>query len=467
MDLQLFDKQVYADRRQLLTQSLANDGLIVLLGNEESSMNYKDNHFSYRQDSSFLYYFGLDIAGLAAVIDTDTGEALIFGNELSIDDIIWTGVLPTVSEMAALVGVSQTRPYNDITHYIHKAQTTGRKVHILPPYRPENKIKLAAWLNVSLQDVADHVSVKLIKAVIAQRVIKTPLEIAEMEKAVSISVDMQLAVIKNTRPGIKGYELVAKANEVAIAANSRLGYPAIITPRGETLHTHYYGHTLQDGQMLLCDIGAENAMHYGGDLTRTVPVGQQFTTRQAELYEVVLNSMDHAISMLKPGVRYKDIHLAACQKLVEGLSQAGIMKGDAAEAVAAGAHTMFFQCGLGHMLGMDTHDMEDLGEPYVGYTDTLKKETTVFGLKSLRLGRELEAGYVLTIEPGIYIIPELIDRWQAENKYTDFINYDVLNTYRDFGGIRVEDNFLITDTGSHLLGKYLPKSLKEIEGLKG
>ena len=287
-----------------------------------------------------------------------------------------------------------------------------------------------------------------------------------MEKAVSISVDMMMEVIKHTRPGIKEYELVAKAQEVATANNSRLGYPAIITTHGQTLHTHYYGNTLQEGRMVLSDIGAENAMHYGGDLTRTFPIGKIFTNRQKELYEVVLNAMDHAINMLKPGVRYKDIHLAACRKLVEGLTQFGLMKGDADEAVATGAHTMFFQCGLGHMLGMDTHDMEDLGEPYVGYTDTLQKEISIFGLKSLRLGRELEAGFVLTVEPGIYIIPELIDRWQAEKKYADFINYDVLNTYRDFGGIRIEDNFLITDNGHQLLGKYLPKTLKEIEALK-
>ncbi|WP_419700650.1 aminopeptidase P family protein [Mucilaginibacter sp. NFX135] len=466
MKLQLFDKQVYTDRRNVLKQNIASDGIILLLGNEDSSMNYKDNCYPFRQDSTFLYYFGLDVQSLTAIIDTDTGEEVVFGNELTIDDIIWTGTLPTVHEMAALVGVTQTKPSDQVLHYVHKALIAGRKVHILPPYRPENRMKLAAWFNVSLEDIQDHVSVKLIKAVIAQRVIKTPLEIQEMEKAVSISVDMQLAVIKATRPGIKEYELVAKANEVVAAANGRLGYPAIITTHGQTLHTHYYGNTLQDGNMVLSDIGAENDMHYGGDLTRTFPVGRRFTNKQKELYEVVLNSMNHAISLLMPGTRYKDIHLAACQKLVEGLKQVNLMKGDAAEAVAAGAHTMFFQCGLGHMLGMDTHDMEDLGEPYVGYTDTLKKET-VFGLKSLRLGRELEAGYVLTVEPGIYIIPELIDRWKAENKYADFINYDVLNTYRDFGGIRIEDNFLITDTGSHLLGKYLPKTLKEIEELRG
>jgi len=462
MDLHLFNKQVYIDRRNVLKQNIGLDGIILLMGNEDSSMNYKDNCYPFRQDSSFLYYFGLDVPMLAAIIDTDTGEEVVFGNELSIDDIIWTGTLPSVKEMALMVGVTQTDTYKQILHFVHEAITAGRKVHILPPYRPENKIKLAAWLNVNLNDVAGHVSLKLVKAIIKQRAIKSLLEIEEMEKAVSISVDMQLAVIKHTRPGIKEYELVAKAHEAAAAANSRLGYPAIITTHGQTLHTHYYGNTLQEGSMVLSDIGAENAMHYGGDLTRTFPVGRSFTTRQKELYDV-----DHAISMLKPGVRYKDIHLAACQKLVEGLKQVNLMRGDPAEAVAAGAHTMFFQCGLGHMLGMDTHDMEDLGEQYVGYTDTLKKETAIFGLKSLRLGRELEKGFVLTIEPGIYIIPELIDRWAAEKKYANFIDYDVLNTYRDFGGIRIEDNFLITETGSHLLGKYLPKKSKEIEVLKG
>ncbi len=466
MHLNLFDRQVYTSRRQVLTQVMAGNGLIVLMGNEDSSMNYKDNTYLFRQDSTFLYYFGLDTHGLAAVIDTDSGEEVIFGNELTIDDIVWTCTLPTISEMAGMAGVTKTEPYNQLEQHIKKAITTGRQVHILPPYRPENKIKLADWLGTDLASLAQFVSLKLIKAVIAQRVIKTPLEVAEIEKAVNISIDMELAVIKHTRPGIKEYELVAKAHEVAIANDARLGYPAIITTHGQTLHTHYYGNTLEEGRMVLADIGAENNMHYGGDLTRTFPVGKHFTTRQKELYEVVLSAMNHAIDMLKPGVRYKDIHLAAAQKLAEGLTAVGIMKGDAAAAVDAGAHAMFFQCGLGHMLGMDTHDMEDLGEQYVGYTDTLKKETSIFGLKSLRLGRELEAGFVLTVEPGIYIIPELIDRWQAEGKYTDFINYDVLNTYRDFGGIRIEDNFLITETGSRVLGKYLPKSLVEMEELK-
>jgi Xaa-Pro aminopeptidase len=462
MNLLLFDKQVYTERRHVLTQTLGNQGLILLLGNEDSSMNYKDNTYLFRQDSSFLYYFGLDTPSLAAIIDTDTGETTIFGNDLTIDDIVWTGTLPTIAQMAALVGVSNTKPYAGIGQYIQKALSAGRPVHILPPYRPENKIKLGAWLD----NFSNYVSLPLIKAVIAQRVIKTPLEIAELENAVNISIDMQQAVIKHTRPGIKAYELVAKAHEVAISHNARLGYPAIITPQGQTLHTHDYSHTLREGDMVLCDIGAENQMHYGGDLTRTFPVSQTFSTRQAELYNIVLNVMDHAISMLQPGVRYRDIHLSACVKMTEYLTEIGLMKGNAEEAVAAGAHAMFFQCGLGHMLGMDTHDMEDLGEQYVGYTDTLKKETSLFGLKSLRLGRELEAGFVLTIEPGLYFIPELIDRWQAEKKHTAFINYDVLQTYRDFTGIRIEDNYVITDTGHRVLGKYFGRSLKEIEAMK-
>ena len=466
MSLHLFEKQVYINRRNKLRQNMGSCGLILLMGNSDSSMNYKDNCYPFRQDSTFLYYFGLDLAGLAAIIDTDSGEEIIFGDELTIDDIIWTGTLPSVSELAGDVGVTVTRPYHDIAKFVEKARISSREAHILPPYRPENKIKLAHWFNCSLPDLDDKVSVKLIKAVISQRAIKEAIEIKEMEKAVDISIDMQLAVINYARPGIKEFELVAKAIETAQANDAGLSYPAIITMYGQTLHTHYYGNTLVDGRMVLCDAGAENNKRYAGDLTRTFPVGKTFTSRQKDLYETVLAAMDHAISLLKPGVQYRQIHLEACTKLMEGLNQAGLTKGDPAEAVAAGAHTMFFQCGLGHMIGLDVHDMEDLGEQYVGYSDTLKKGTE-FGLKSLRLGRELEAGFTLTVEPGIYIIPELIDRWQAENKYKDFINYDVLNTYRDFGGIRIEDNFLITDDGCRLLGKYLPKSLKEIEGLKG
>lgn len=464
MHFTLFNSSVYSSRRQVLLQNMGT-GLIVLMGNEESSMNYKDNTYPFRQDSTFLYYFGLDVAGLAAVLDAESGEIIIFGNELSIDDIVWTGPLPSVKEMAAAVGVSDTAPYNDIAARIRKAQLAGRTIHILPPYRPENRIKLAEWLQVPVQDVDRQVSLKLVKAVISQRVIKETAEVAEIEKAVSISADMHLAGIQYARPGMKEYEVAAKVQEVAFAAGGRLSYPIICTVNGETLHNHYYGNTIREGQMLLLDAGAENDLHYAGDLTRTFPVGKKFTTEQKEVYNTVLASLDHAINLLKPGVRFRDVHAGACEKLVEGLTAIGIMKGNAAEAVAAGAHTLFFQCGLGHMMGMDVHDMEDLGEQYVGYSDDLQKSKE-FGWKSLRLGRAVEPGYVLTIEPGVYIIPSLIDQWVAEKKHTNFINYKTLEAFRNFSGIRVEDNFLVTADGNRKLGKYLPKSAEEIESLR-
>lgn len=464
MHFTLFDTAVYKSRRQTLLQNMGT-GLIVLMGNEESSMNYKDNWYPFRQDSTFLYYFGLDVAGLAAVLDTESGETVIFGNELSIDDIVWTGPLPSVKEMAATVGVSTTAPYADIATWIRKALFSGRTVHILPPYRPENRIKLAEWMQIPVQDVDSRVSLKLVKAVIRQRVIKEAVEVAEIEKAVSISADMHLAGIQYARPGMKEYEVAAKVQEIAYAAGGRLSYPIICTVNGETLHNHYYGNTIREGQMLLLDAGAENDLHYAGDLTRTFPVGKRFTTQQKEIYNTVLNALDHAISLLKPGIRFRDVHAGACEKLVEGLTAIGIMKGNAAEAVAAGAHTLFFQCGLGHMMGMDVHDMEDLGEQYVGYSDDLQKSKE-FGWKSLRLGRAVEPGYVLTIEPGVYIIPSLIDQWVAEKKHNNFINYTLLESYRNFSGIRVEDNFLVTANGNRKLGKFLPKSAEEIEALR-
>jgi Xaa-Pro aminopeptidase len=465
MHFNLFDTSVYKSRRQALLQNMGS-GLIVLMGNEETGMNYKDNWYPFRQDSTFLYYFGLDVAGLVAILDAESGEVVIFGNELSIDDIVWTGPLPSLKEMAGAVGVTQTAPYNDIATWVRKARGAGRTVHILPPYRAENKIRLADWFQIPVQDVDSQVSLPLIKSVIRQRVIKEDIEVAEIEKAVSISADMHLAGIKYAKAGMKEFEVAAKVQEAAYIAGGRLAYPIICTVNGETLHNHYYGNTIREGQMLLLDAGAESDLHYAGDLTRTFPVGKKFTTEQKEVYNTVVASLDHAVSLLKPGVRFRDVHAGACEKLVEGLTAMGIMKGNAAEAVAAGAHTLFFQCGLGHMMGMDVHDMEDLGEQYVGYSDDLQKSKE-FGWKSLRLGRAVEPGYVLTVEPGVYVIPTLIDQWAAEKKHTNFINYKALESFRNFSGIRIEDNFLVTADGNRKLGKYLPKTAEEIEALRG
>ncbi|MBO9198882.1 MULTISPECIES: aminopeptidase P family protein [Niastella] len=464
MNQPIFDQSVYVQRRRQLQSKLSN-GLVLLLGNEDSSMNYKDNCYPFRQDSTFLYYIGIDLPGMAVIFDLDENKEILFGENASIDDIIWTGPQPQVQELAEQVGIATSDNLAQLANLLAAARQAQRPIHILPPYRPENKIKLAAWLNCSIEQLHQFVSEPLVRSVISQREIKSAQEIQEMDKACTISADMHLAAIQYARPGMKEYELAAEVEAIALANYGRLSYPTILTINGQTLHNHFHGNTMQEGHMVLVDAGAETTGHYAGDLTRTFPVSNKFTSRQHELYNVVLEALEHAIALLRPGIQYKEIHTQACIKLTEGLTAIGLMKGNAQEAVAAGAHTMFFQCGLGHMIGLDVHDMEDLGEPLVGYDDQLKKSKE-FGWKSLRLGKALKTGFTLTVEPGIYIIPELIDRWKAEQKHTSFINYELLNDYRTFGGIRIEDNFVITDTGSKKLGKALPRKLEDIEALR-
>ena len=465
MQFKLFEKSVYTGRRSVLNKNIET-GLILFLGNEESSMNYKDNWYPYRQDSTFLYYFGLNIAGLSAIIDADSGEEIIFGNDLTIDDIVWTGPQPSVREMAAAVGINKTAAANEVSTYVNTALDSKRKIHIIPPYRPENKIKIAGLFNITVNEIGNSVSVALIKAIVNQRSYKEACEVEEMDRASAISADMHMAAMYFAKPGMKEYEIVAKVKEVAFANHADISFSPIVTIHGETLHNVYCGNTIHEGQLLLCDAGASNGMQYAGDLTTTYPVGKKFTTQQKEVYEIVLNAHNTAVAMLKPGVLFRDVYYAAAQKIVEGMQVLGMMKGNAEEAVAAGAHAMFFQCGLGHMIGLDVHDMEDLGEPYVGYNDVIKKSTQ-FGIKSLRLGRNLEPGFTLTVEPGVYCIPALMDQWKAEKKFESFINYEALETLRNFGGIRVEEDFLIINDGAKLLGKKLPMTVAEIEAIRG
>jgi Xaa-Pro aminopeptidase len=428
-------------------------------------MNYTDNTYRFRQDSHFLYYFGIDVAGLAAIIDADSSEEIIFGNELSMDDIVWTGPLPTIQEMAQNAGVTSTFSFDHIESYLQKAKTLHRNIHFLPPYRHDNIIRIAQWLDISLPEVKNSTSLPLIKAVISQRSVKEACEIHEIHKSAHITADMHLAAMHSCKSGMREYEMAAKVHQEALRQGGDLSFATILTINGQTLHNHYQGNVVREGQMILCDAGAENDMHYAGDMTCTFPVGKKFTQKQRDIYEIVLHTHQHAVNMLKPGIAYKEIYIKACEQIFSGLKNLGITKGDPEEAVHAGAHAMFFQCGLGHMMGLDVHDMEDLGEQYVGYSNTIKKGTQ-FGIKSLRLGKELEAGFVLTVEPGIYFIPALIDWWRSEGRHKDFINYDKLETYRDFSGIRIEEDFFITQNGSTLLGRSLPKTIAEIEELR-
>ena len=460
----MFSTQTYLKRRTQLIQQMPNQGLLLFLSNGESPINFEDNTYRFRQDSTFLYYFGIQQPHIAALIDVEANKTLIFGDELSMDALVWMGRQETLQAKGEKAGVTETRPYVELTTYIAAAKKTQRTIHYLPPYQPANKILLSELLQISIAEIQP--STTLIQAVVAQREIKEEQEISEIEKALTISSKMHLAAMRLAKPGVKEYEIAAAIQQIAAQEDCTLAYPSIVTVQGGILHNHYQGNTLKSGQLLLNDSGCETPMGYASDLTRTFPVDQKFTTEQRELYQVVLAAFEGAKKQLKAGVKFKDVHLHAALVLTQGLIDFGLMKGNAADAVAAHAHTMFFQCGLGHMMGLDVHDMEDLGEQYVGYTPNDPKETQLFGLKSLRLGKALKTGHVLTVEPGIYFIPELIERWKAEKKYADFINYEKVNQYKDFGGIRIEDNFLIKENGYRQLGPELIRTVEEIEAFR-
>lgn len=456
----MFSKQTYINRRNQLKKDVKS-GILLFLGNDESGMNYADNTYHYRQDSTFLYFFGSDYAGLNAIIDIDENREIIFGDELTIDHIVWMGSQPTIKEKSEGVGIKETLPMSELKSYLAKALTNGRKLHHLPPYRPEHQIKLLDLIQVHPNIAATNASYEFIQAIVNQRNYKSEEEIIQIEEAVNITADMHLAAMRMARPGMKESEIAAAVQEIAISAGGQLSFPVIATINGQTLHNHYHGNTLKSGDLMLLDCGAENGMHYAGDMSSTFPVDKKFTNRQKEIYQIALNAHNAAIDKLKPGVTFKDVHLTACSTIAEGMKQMGFMKGDLDEAIRQGAHALFFQCGTGHMMGMDVHDMENLGEVCVGYDGEAK--STQFGLKSLRLGRKLEPGFVLTIEPGIYFIPELIDMWKAENRFSEFINYDKVEQYKDFGGLRNEEDFLITSDGARLLGKPIPKSIEDVE----
>jgi Xaa-Pro aminopeptidase len=458
----IFSTSTYKERRNRLKEIIGS-GVLLFLGNEESSSNFKDNWYPFRQDSNFLYFFGLDIPGLAAVIDIDQDKEILFGDDLTTIETIWQGAHLPLSGLATTVGVEITKSKSELPEYL--VSVAGQKIHFLPPYRPENSQRLSSLLHKPLQEIPSLVSVDFIKAVVSLRSIKSEEEILEITKAVNISVGMHKKLMQEAKAGMKEYELMGLVTGEALSAGGSLSFPPIITINGQILHNHNYSNALVEGKMLLGDFGAESGMHYAGDITRTIPVGARFSDSQREIYQIVLNAYHAAVAALKPDVMFKDIHLLACRKLAEGLKRLGIMKGNLDDAVNQGAHALFFQCGLGHMMGLDVHDMEDLGEDYVGYTDELKKSSQ-FGLKSLRLGKTLEKGFVITIEPGLYFIPQLIDQWQAENLHSDFIDYEKLAQYRNFGGIRVEDGYLITDTGAKLLGEHLPIEIHEVEQMR-
>jgi len=457
----MFDPSIYTQRRDRLKDQLQS-GLILFLGNEESPMNYPANPYHFRQDSSYLYFFGLDFPSLAGVIDVDENRDIIFGNDVDIEDIIWMGFQPSMKERAGKVGVKETFSLDKLEETVQKAAQQGKKVHFLPPYRPETELKLNRLLGISPDEVKKNVSVELIKAVVAQRSVKIKEEVEEIEKAHAVTYEMHTTAMKMAKPGIYERDIAGRIEGIALSLGSSVSFPIILTINGQILHNHYHGNMLEEGRLLVNDSGAESLLHYAADITRTIPVSGKFSQKQREIYEIVLSSQEVAIQSIRPDIKNRDIHLKTAKVIAEGLKGLEIMKGNTDEAVQEGAHALFFPHGLGHQMGLDVHDMEDLGEDYVGY-DEKTKRSDQFGIAYLRLAKELQPGYVVTVEPGIYFIPALIDKWKGEKKFTQFINYDKVEEYRDFGGVRIEDNVLVTEDGHRVIGKPIPKTPEDIE----
>ncbi len=462
----MFKKEVYINRRAEL-KKMMNKGVALFLGNVDSPMNYPENIFHFRQDSSFLYFFGIDHPGLAAIIDFETGDEVIFGNDADIEDIIWMGVQPTLKEKAEKVGVNKTAPFNKFADAINTAVASNKRpIHYLPPYRGESKIILGDLLGIHPSKVNDYRSLELVKAVIKLRSVKDKYEIEEIEKACAVGYDMHVTAMKMAVEGELEQNISGTIEAIPLKYGGHYSFPVILSQNGQILHNHDHSGILKQGRLMLTDCGAESQMRYASDFTRTVPVNGTFTQKQKEIYQIVLDANNAALAITKPSITYQQVHLHAAKVIAQGLKDLGLMKGDVDAAVKAGAHAMFFPHGLGHMMGLDVHDMEDLGQIYVGYDD-VTRPIDQFGTAYLRLGRKLESGFVITNEPGIYFIPALIDKWKNEKINNDFINFDKVNQYRDFGGIRLEDDILVTDKGCRLLGDRIPITIEEIENTVG
>lgn len=459
----MFEKDIYIERRRNLQEKL-NPDLLLFIGNNESPSNYADNTFTYRQDSNFLYYFGIDLPGFAALIDLDSNTSILYGTEFTVDDIIWMGPQPRLDELAEMSGIDRSESFDKLATVLSEAVKKGRKIHFLPQYRAEHFALVGNFLGLKSEIVNNYVSKEFVNVVIDQRSKKSDEEIAELDKAVDIAYRMHTSAMKMAKPGLTEKKIAGMIEGIALSLGAGLSFRPIVSVNGHILHNHKHENILKAGQLLVNDSGAETDLHYASDITRTIPVGGKFTQKQKEIYEIVLSAGMNAINGVAPGVMNKDLHLLAAKTVVEGLSGIGLMHGNVDEAVSQGAHALFFPHGLGHMLGLDVHDLEGLGEDLVGYDEDVSRSDQ-FGLAYLRLAKALRPGFVFTIEPGIYFIPELIDIWKSENKFPEFINYERVNDYIDFGGIRIEDNILVTDDGHRVLGKPIPKTVDEIEAL--
>lgn len=460
----MFSKETYISRRARLRE-LVDSGIIILFGNNESPCNYPANgYYPFRQDSSFLYFFGQNRDGLVGVIDVDNATETLIGNDIDIEDIVWYGAVDSIKDMAEQVGVGNTAPMSELRNICDKAVSQNRKIHFLPPYRHDTMIVISDLLGIHPYKQKEAASLELINAVVRLRSVKEQQEIEEIERACEIGYEMHTLAMRLTKPGITEKFIGGQMTGIAQSLGAMTSFSTIFTQHGEIMHGCPSMEKLQDGRLVLCDAGAETINNYCSDNTRTYPVNGKFDNRQIEIYRIVEECHDYVLEVAKPGVKYFDVHLDMCRLMAGRLKEVGLMKGNTDDAVTAGAHAMFLPHGLGHMMGMDVHDMEGLGQIHVGFDKETRPNLEQFGTNCLRMGRRLEKGFVLTDEPGIYFIPALIDEWREKGLHKEFINYDLLETYKDFGGIRIEDDILITDDGCRFLGeKRIPYHPADIE----
>ncbi len=458
------DTQEYIKRRRILREQIKT-GKIILFGNRLIPRNYTGNPLPFRQDSSFLYYVGIDTPNYFFLLDCDNNEEILFGDPLTIDDQIWSGPQLSLQNLADKAGIKKVLPASDFNSIVSQLKKNKQEIHYLPAYPTDRQIFLSKVLEIPVLEISNHCSTDLIQAIVEQRSVKSETEIDEIEKVLNnVTLPMHIQAMKMAFPGIYEYEIVAEMTKIVKGSDLEFAYSPICSVHGEILHNEHHTNKIREGQLLLIDAGAESNMHYASDITRTIPVGGKFSMQQKEIYGLVLAVEEDIIRKIKPGIKYADLHHQASLQITKGLINLGIMKGEPEDAVEAGAHALFFPHGLGHMMGLDVHDMEDLGENYVGYEENMKRSDQ-FGTANLRLSRTLQPGFVLTVEPGIYFIPILIDIWQSDKKFEEFINYSKLEAYKNFGGIRIEDNVLVKSTGYRVLGSPIPKSITEVEQL--
>ena len=476
----MFETDVYIRRRRVLLEKMADTaaegkrGIALFIGNADAPQNYRGNDYKFRQESSFLYFWGIDEPGFAATIDLDNGEECLYGNDVDIDDIIWMGPQPSVSSKAARIGAGKSAPAAVLDTFISHSVSQGRTIHFLPASRYYNTMKISSLLGIPAEDVrktapaaglgkAASASEELVKAVVSMRLIKEECEIEEIDKACELGYLMHTEARKGCKPGAKEQDIVGRMEGVTLSKGWGVSFTTILSQNGETLHNHSHHQIITPGRLLLVDAGAESNTHYASDFTRTYPCSGKFTQKQRDIYDIVESCNELAFQMAKPGITYSDVHIATARQMLEGLKSLGLVNGDTDTMVSEGIAGLFQPHGLGHNMGIDVHDMEDLGENYVGY-DEDQTRASQLGLGSLRMARRLRPGHVITDEPGIYFIPALIADWKKNGTDKGMVNYQKLEEYYDFGGIRLEDDVLITADGARRLGPHrLPIKADDIE----